>query len=69
MTERFRRWLAALDAPTRRFLAGLALVTAVALAFRLSLLGSIAARNPDGGDPRLCPLEGSWFPAFKTNAG
>ena len=61
MTERFRRWLAALDAPTRRFLAGLALVTAVALAFRLSLLGSIAARNPDGGDPLFYHLQANFL--------
>lgn len=34
-----------------RFTLGLAVVTLVALAFRLYLLTNIARRNPDGGDP------------------
>lgn len=61
MIAPLRRRLAALDEPTRRFLGVLAAVTTVALAFRLSLLGSIAARNPDGGDPLFYHLQANFL--------
>ena len=61
MTTSLRRRLDALDAPTRRFLAVLAVITAAALAFRLTLLGSIAERNPDGGDPLFYHLQANFL--------
>ena len=53
--------MARVDDPTRWFLLRLGLVTLGALMFRLSLLGSIAARNPDGGDPLFYHLQANFL--------
>ncbi len=52
---------AALTPATRRFLRWLTVVTLVAFAFRLSLLTSIAARDPNGGDPLYYHLQANFL--------
>ncbi|MBK6858429.1 MAG: glycosyltransferase family 39 protein [Microthrixaceae bacterium] len=50
-----------LDRTARRFVGRLTAISLAALCFRLTLLGSIAARNPDGGDPLFYHLQANFL--------
>ncbi|MCB0977349.1 MAG: glycosyltransferase family 39 protein [Acidimicrobiales bacterium] len=61
MITSLRNRIAALDPATRRFVVWTTVITVAALAFRLSLLSNIAARNPDGGDPLYYHLQANFL--------